>query len=267
MHRHFRHLTVAAAALLLGLLSFAAVGLSPNQAFAQGEQKTETTQLDPFTSVQINGGGQATLEFGPESSVTVDGNSLIVDQLDVKVENGTLVLGSPLTTALDVTGLSDLTYTIVTPSIQEIHLAGTIDLTVAPMPSQQSLVLGLTTGSEVFIPSIEAGSISGKLDLLSTAHLAGSATSLQLQIFNGSNLDAGDLQVGAADLEVKGVSKATVRVTDALTGSASEGSTVSYISETGTPALTTSTLAKLEQLPFTPWTAPAVPAVEATPTG
>ena len=267
MHRRFRHPAVAAAALLLGVLSFAAVGLSSGQARAQGDQKTETTQLDPFTSVQINGGGQATLEFGPEPSVTVDGNSLVVDQLDVKVEKGTLILGSPLTSALDVTGLSDLTYTIVTPSIQEIHLSGTVDLTVDPMPNQQSLVLGLTTSAEVFIPSIDAGTITGKLDLLSTAHLAGSATSLQLQVFNGSNLDAGDLQVGSADLEVKGVSKATVRVTDALTGSASEGSTVSYISETVTPELTTKTLAKLEQVAFTPWTAPAVPAAEATPAG
>lgn len=265
MKKYVRHLSVAAAALLIGLLAFAAVGSATHSVAAQGEQKTETKALEPFTKLQINGGGQATLEFGSESSVTIEGNSMIVDQLDAKVEDGTLVLGSPLTSALDVTGLSDLTYTIVTPSIEEIHLAGTVDLHVPPMMNQDSLVLGLTTSAEVFIPAISATSITGKLDLLSTAHLAGSAATVDLQVFNGSTLDAEQLQIGSANLEVKGVSKATVRVTDALTGSASEGSTVSYISDTVTPTLTTSTLAKIEQLPMTPWQGPvnsALPTVE-----
>jgi len=266
MHGYFRRLSMTAAALLIGLLGLAVVAPASNEALAQGEQTTVTKTLRPFTSIQINGGGEATLQFGADPSVTIEGNSLIVDRLDATVENGTLTLGQTLTSALDVTGLSDLKYTIVTPSIQEIHLAGTVDLHVDPMPNQQSLVLGLTTSAEVFIPSIDAGSISGKLDLLSTAHLAGSATSVQLQVFNGSTLDARELQIGSADLEVKGVSKATVRVTDALTGRASEGSTVTYLSETVTPALTTSTLASLEQAPFTPWVAPAVTApAEATP--
>lgn len=266
MDRRFRHLAVAAAALLVGLVVFAATMPSANTALAQGQQTTVTKTLQPFTRIQINGGGQATLQFGADPSVTIEGNSLIVDRLDAKVEDGTLILGQSLTSALDVTGLSELTYTIVTPSIEEIHLAGTVDLHVDPMPNQQSLVLGLTTGAELFIPSIDAGSISGKLDLLSTAHLAGSATSVQLQVFNGSTLDARELQIGSADLEVKGVSRVTVRVTDALTGTASEGSTVTYISETVTPALTTSLLASLEQEPYTPWSAPAITApVEATP--
>src|SRR5689334_21799443 len=125
MHRRFRHLTVAAAALLIGMLVFAAVGSPANTALAQGQQTTVTKTLRPFTSVQINGGGQATLQFGADPSVTIEGNSLIVDRLDATVENGTLTLGQSLTSALDVTGLSDLKYTIVTPSIEEIHLSGT----------------------------------------------------------------------------------------------------------------------------------------------
>ena len=257
MYRSFRYLTVMAIALLVGVMGFVTITPGANAALAQGQQTTVTKTLRPFTSIQINGGGKATLEFGPEPSVTIEGNSLIVDRLDATVEDGTLMLGQALTSALDVTGLSELTYTIVTPSIEEIHLAGTVDLHIDPMPNQQSLVLGLTTGAEVFIPSIDAGSITGKLDLLSTAHLAGSATSVQLQIFNGSELDAEQLQIGAADLEVKGISKATVRVTDALTGTASEGSTVNYISETVDPAIKLSTLASINELAYTEWTVPA----------
>ncbi len=266
MHRSFHRLAMAAAALLIGLFAMAAVAPSSQQALAQGEQVTVTTQVEPFISLQINGGGQATLQFGPESSVTIEGNSLIVDRLDAKVENGTLVVGSMLTSALDVTGLSDLRYTIVTPSIEEIHLAGTVDLHVDPMLTQSSLVLGLTTSAEVFIPAITADTIGGKLDLLSTAHLAGSATNLTLEVANGSELDAGELQVATADLEVTGVSKATVRVTGALTGSASDGATVSYISETVTPDMEISRFSTIEQLPFTPWASPVMTAApEGTP--
>lgn len=257
MKRRLPGLALVAVAALIGLVGFAAIAPAPHQALAQGQHTTITKTLRPFTSIQINGGGTATLTFGPEPSVTIEGNSLIVDQLDAKVENRQLTLGSPLTSALDVTGLSELVYTIVTPSIEEIHLAGTVSLDVPSLPAQESLKLGLTTGAEVTVDGMQVGSVTGKLDLVSTAHLSGSADTMQLEINNGSSLDAGDLQVGSADLVLNGVSKATVRVTDALTGRASQGSTLNYISETVEPSVTLSTLASINQLPYSEWTPPA----------
>lgn len=257
MHRRFLHLAIASAVLLIGLLVFTTVAPAANQALAQGQQTTVTKTLRPFTSIQINGGGTATLTFGAEPSVTIEGNSLVVDRLDAKVENGELTLGQSLTSALDVTGLSDLTYAIVTPSIDEIHLAGTISLDVPALPAQDAIELGLTTGAEVTIGGMQVGAVTGKLDLLSTAHLSGSADTLTLEVNNGSNLEAGDLQVGAADLVLNGVAKATVRVTDALTGRASQGSTINYISQTVEPSITLTTLANINQLAYTEWEGPA----------
>lgn len=257
MKRTFWRTSMVVAALLIGLLAFAVIPI-PRQAHAQGEQTSITRTLTPFTSLQLKGGGQATLEFGPAPSITIAGNSLIVDRLEPKVENGTLIVGSLLTSALDITRLSELTYTIVTPSIEAIHLEGTVDLHIDPMPAQPSLVLGLSLGSEVFIPSITAGAITGKLDLLSTAHLAGSANTMQLEINNGSHLDAADLQVGAADLVLNGMAKATVRVTTALTGRAAQGSTLSFISQTVQPNIDLTTMASVAQLPYTAWTVPIV---------
>ncbi len=122
MHRSFHRLSMTAAALLIGLFAMAVITPSSQRALAQGDHVTVTTQVEPFTSLQINGGGQATLQFGPESSVTIEGNSLVVDRLDAKVENGTLVVGSMLTSALDVPGF----YSCATRSstvYREIHLA------------------------------------------------------------------------------------------------------------------------------------------------
>ncbi len=265
MIRYFRRLAIATAAVMLAVMAFVAV-LPAENASAQGETKTEIITLDPFSSIQINGGGSATLTFGDSPSVTITGNSLIVDRLDAKVENGTLVLGSPLTSVLDVTGLSELTYDIVAPSIDTIHLAGTVTLDVPDMLDQPFLELGLTTGAELNIPAMQVASLTGKLDLLSTANLAGTAGSLQLEISNGSELNATDLQVGSADLALTGVAKANVRVTDSLTGSAGQGSTVHYITETVTPTVTLTTLASISPLEYTPWVAPegmAIPAVTA----
>ncbi len=257
-----RRLAVATAAVVLAMMAFAAV-LPAGNAAAQGETKTETIALDPFSSIQINGGGSATLTFGDTPSVTISGNSLIVDQLDAKVENDELVLGSPLTSALDVTGLSELTYDIVTPSIAEIHLAGTVTLDVPAMLSQPFLELGLTTGAQLTIDALQVTSLTGKLDLLSKANLAGTAGSMQLEVNNGSELNAADLQVGAADLVLNGVARANVRVTDSLTGRASQGSTLNYMTESVTPDVTLSTLASINQLAFTPWVAPAGMAIPA----
>src|SRR6478735_6642251 len=107
MQRYFRRLAMTAAALLIGLLALAAIAPASNDALAQGQQTTVNKTLPPFTSVQINGGGEATLHFGAEPSVTIEGNSLIVDRLDAKVTDGVLTLGQSLTSALDVTGMSD----------------------------------------------------------------------------------------------------------------------------------------------------------------
>lgn len=262
MYQRLRPLSFLAASLLLGLMAFAAV-TPATQATAQGTTKTVSIALDPFTSIQINGGGVATLTFGDTPSVTITGNSLIVDRLDAQVEEGQLVLGSPLTTALDITDLSELTYEIVATSVNEIHLAGTVNLDVPVMPAQPFLEVGLTTAAELNIPAMNVASLTGKLDLLSKANLAGSADTMQLEINNGSELDAANLQVGSADLVLNGVAKATVRVTDSLTGRASQGSTVNYISQTVTPNITLTTLASLNPLEFTPWVAPEA---MATPT-
>lgn len=255
MYQRLRPLSFLAASLLLGLMAFAAV-TPATQATAQGSTKTETIALDPFTSIQINGGGVATLTFGDTPSVTITGNSLVVDRLDAQVEEGQLVLGSSLTTALDIIDLTELTYEIVATSVNEINLAGTVTLDVPVIPAQPFLEIGLTTAAELNIPSMNVASLTGKLDLLSKANLAGSADTMQLEINNGSELDAANLQVGSADLVLNGVAKATVRVTESLTGRASQGSTVNYISEAVTPNITLTTLASLNPLEFTPWVAP-----------
>lgn len=255
MYQRLRPLSFLAASLLLGLMAFAAV-TPATQATAQGSTKTETIALDPFTSIQINGGGVATLTFGDTPSVTITGNSLVVDRLDAQVEEGQLVLGSSLTTALDIIDLTELTYEIVATSVNEINLAGTVTLDVPVIPAQPFLEIGLTTAAELNIPSMNVASLTGKLDLLSKANLAGSADTMQLEINNGSELDAANLQVGSADLVLNGVAKATVRVTESLSGRASQGSTVNYISETVTPNITLTTLASLNPLEFTPWVAP-----------
>jgi hypothetical protein len=262
MFERVRRLSVATAAVVLAVMAFAAVAPA-NHAAAQGETKTETIALEPFSSIQIEGGGSATLTIGDTPSVTITGNSLIVDQLDARVENGQLVLGSPLTSALDVTGLSELTYEIVAPAVEEIHLAGTVTLDVPVIPAQSSLVIGLTTGANLNIDALSVVSLTGKMDLLSKAKLAGAAETMQLEINNGSELDAAGLQVGSADLVLNGVAKATVRVTEALTGRASQGSTVHYISESVTPEITTTTLAAVSEQAYTPWVAPAGMAVPA----
>jgi hypothetical protein len=250
-----RRLSMATAAIVLAVIAFATIAPATHTA-AQGDTKTETIALEPFSSIQINGGGSATLTIGDAPSVTITGNSLIVEQLDAKVENGQLVLGSPLTSAIDVTGLSELTYEIVAPSIKEIHLAGTVTLDVPVITAQESLVIGLTTGANLNIDALSVVSLTGKLDLLSKAKLAGAAGSMQLEINNGSELDAADLQVVSADLVLNGVAKATVRVTNSLTGRAAQGSTVTYISETVTPEITTTTLASVNEQAYTPWVAP-----------
>ena len=153
---------------------------------------------------------------------------------------------------------------IVAPSIDAIHLAGTVTLDVPIMLAQPSLELGLTTGAQLNIDAMQVTALTGKLDLLSKANLAGSAETLQLEINNGSELDATNLQVGAADLVLNGVAKANVRVTDSLTGRAAQGSTVHYITETVTPNVTLTTMASISQLAYTPWVAPEGMAIPAT---
>ena len=76
-------LSMATAVVVLAVMAFVAVAPA-NRAGAQGETKTETIALEPFSSIQINGGGSATLTFGDAPSVTITGNSLIVDQLDAR---------------------------------------------------------------------------------------------------------------------------------------------------------------------------------------
>jgi len=162
-----------------------------------------------------------------------------------------LTVGFVESTALDVIGEADIIYTITAPSLEEIHLSGSINATVTELETR-SLFLGLTTFAELHIENLLVTDLEAELNFSSTAHLSGIADTQRLTLDNASTYNAADLSSRTADVDLSELSEATVRVTESVMGSVKTASSLGYICEDVNAEVDSSGLAKIELLPFTP---------------
>jgi plastocyanin len=218
---------------------------------AQDDVETETFDVASFDAIELQGAGQVVILIGDTPAVQVTADRRAMGFIDVGVEDGTLEAGFPASLVLDVAGFRPIEYVITTPSLHEIHLNGAFSATLDALQTD-SLVLGLTTAATLTITDLEAATLEAKLDLASTATLAGSVDSQSVEVVNASTYNAADLDSATAEMTVSEASTATVRVRDSLTGSVTTASTLSYISEDATVDVDTSLLGSVEELPFSP---------------
>jgi Putative auto-transporter adhesin, head GIN domain len=213
--------------------------------------------LDRFSILRIEGAGHAVITIGARPSVTVTANDIVLDLIDVNVEGDTLTVGRLATSALDIAGLDEIEYEITAPSLSEIHLNGTINAEIDELEVNRSLTLGMTTGAEISIGDLRADELDAKLDLASTAHIAGQVEQLTLESLKESNFDGENLSVQTAEVTIRTLGKATVRVEAGLNGEVSEGGELNYITEAALVHVESRTRGVVNELPFTPWVDPS----------
>lgn len=130
----------------------AAAAIAPSAALAD-----QVINVPPFKSIELHGGGEATLRHGDRQRVTLIKGDLSIAQIEV-LGDGRLVLSPCKDTCW---GRHDLKVEIVTPAIAAISVHGGGDLKAeGGFPRQPSLALSVHGGGDADVRALPADNVS-----------------------------------------------------------------------------------------------------------
>jgi hypothetical protein len=183
-------------------------GLGGERVEGSGNVVSETREVGDFDRIAVESFGTVNVEVGPAASLTVEAEDNVLPLLVTEVDGSTLRLGSePNTSFRDV---EEPVYTITVPSLEEVSISGSGDVTVT----------GLS--NDTF-----AATISGSGDI----RPAGEAVSLDVSISGSGAFHGEGLAVADAEVDVSGSGSVVVDAADSLDVSISGSGDVRYLGD------------------------------------
>jgi hypothetical protein len=186
----------------VALASLCALAACKTYVNGNGVYDEELRDAGPFVGIAVDLGVLADVEVGEATSVLISGDANLIPDIETRVEDGVLVVG----TWLDGFDPSlPLRLAVTTPYLEIARAAGASDLEVF--------------GAEVSV-SFEARAVER-----SAIHLAGAGgPALAATLEGGSHLEASNFPAGEAAVSLGGGSVAELRVSGEVTGTLSGGS-------------------------------------------
>ncbi|MCH8978175.1 MAG: DUF2807 domain-containing protein [Armatimonadetes bacterium] len=159
-----------------------------------GPMTSQTVSQTGYTEIDLRGSADLIVKIGPEESIQLDGNEDRVENVDITVEDGVLVIRE------DGDGLfghsnGDLTITVTAPSITSVKLSGSGDIDI--------------TGAhgESFAAAING---SGDIDV------SGEVDSATLTIRGSGDIAAKGLKAKSVEVSISGSGDADVFASDSI---------------------------------------------------
>jgi hypothetical protein len=180
----------------------------------EGAVKSETRQTDAFSRVESGGGVHVSIAIGDASALEVRAQGNLLPLIITEVADGTLRIRS----SKGYTTSEKIEVILATPHLDGIVLSG----------GSRGSVEGLA--SDAFDVELTGGSVL-------TA--AGTANAVTLHITGGSVAEMDALTAATINADLSGGSRAEVRATDLIKGSATGGSKVSVSGGASTTVDTT----------------------------
>lgn len=184
-----------------------------------GELVTAQFDVDDFDSIDVSNAFDATIAVGEQPFVEVLANENLIDELDVRIRNGTLMVGLrdgislhsgrleatirvPELVALDVSGASEVKVTGSSGSTQRFDVSGASDLEVIGMRGSVTI------------------DVSGSSDV----EMQGTATDVVVESSGASDLRFDLVGVERATVDLSGASSVEFAEVDVVTGDLSGAS-------------------------------------------
>jgi Putative auto-transporter adhesin, head GIN domain len=168
----------------------------------EGAVKSETRQTDSFSKIESGGGIHVSIGIGTASALEVRAQGNLLPLITTEVVDGTLRIRS----SKGFTTSETIEVILATPQLDRIALSG----------GSRGTVDGLA--SDAFDVDLSGGSVL-------TA--SGSASTMSLHLSGGSVAELDALTTARITAQLSGGSRADVRATDLVDGSATGGSRVS----------------------------------------
>jgi hypothetical protein len=219
---------VLIAALLAGCGDLVIGGKKVRTIQASDTFASEKRDVTGFHAVDISTVGNVLLSQGAEESVTVQGSDNIVPLIKTTVENGVLVIKTdePLN-IVGMKGKNILTFVIQVKELDGVTVSGVAEVNMDQL-SAPSLELNMSGAGKVNMQMISGMSLKVTVSGVGDVKLSGIYKTANIVISGAGPIDAADLRLQTADVNISGIGGATLWVTDRLTGTVSGAGSVSY---------------------------------------
>ena len=182
-----------------------------------GNQASRAESYSGFTGVELSSGFHFTISRASTFSVVVTTDDNLLDYVQVTMTGSMLSVGLAPGHGYQTTVLK---VAIAMPDLTDLELSGGTSGTVTGLSSSGNLVVGSSGGSTVVV--------------------GGTASSLQMDVSGGSQVDLSGLHVGDANVNLSGGSQATVNMDGTLNAALSGGSRLFYFGSPKMGAIDTS---------------------------
>ena len=160
-------------------------------------QNSEIRDLENFDKITVSGNAKVFLTPGTPQNVRVESKNEL-NNINTKVNNGKLIIdGKPTSIYITI------------PSISAISISGYGELKSDSAFSTENLSLDISGKGKIILP-LKTSTIDANISGYGRMRLSGETQTINLKVSGNGNLDASNLKVNAADVEISGVGKTTI---------------------------------------------------------
>lgn len=227
------------AALLL--LPLALVGCNKRTETANGPVTTQQRDVQPFTRINVQGGIRVTLTTG-ERNVAITGSQNLLDNVDLTVEDGVLMVRAANGVTLEPA--RSVTLQVSNDVLQGAEVSGNSQLT-ADATKADEWSLKASDTSAVAISRIDASRLNIDAATGARIDVFGTATDLNLNVSGASRVNAQGVSAMNVMVDASGDAEVLLNASGSATGNASGRATVNVAGNPQTQAIESSDSAQV----------------------
>jgi tellurite resistance-related uncharacterized protein len=189
---------------------------------------SENRDVSGFNAVEFSTLGKLNIMQGDVESLNISGPDNLVPEIKTSVRNGTLYIETDdRLTIRPISNDNPLTFTLVVKDLTSLDISGLGDVQIEPLTTP-NLDINMSGAGRIVQNQISTDKLDVTLSGLGGMDISGVANDATILISGAGNVNAPDLQLQTAEINVSGLGSATLWVTDQLTGNISGAGSVSY---------------------------------------
>ena len=197
--------------LLLGACNFAA---DAREAETGGAQIKRDYQVAGFERVSLAGPHDVIVTVGGAHSVRAEGDSKLIDRLEVKVENGELTIGMKDRTSFGWKNHKPVRIYVTAPSLSAASIGGSGNIKVDKVAGK-SFAAAIGGSGDIDLASVQVEEAVFSIGGSGNIRAAGTAQASQSSIAGSGDLDLGRLETRRSKVSVAGSGNVSARATEA----------------------------------------------------
>ena len=202
---------------LAALATACSVGAQSHQAQASGQRADRSFEVGAFQSVALQGPHNVVVTVGGQPSVRAEGDTAALDMLDIRVENGRLVVGTRRGWSWRGPG-GEVTVHVTAPTIQEASIGGSGDMRIDRVQGDR-FEASIGGSGDIEIGAVQAREAEFSIAGSGGIRASGQAEAADISIAGSGDMALNALQTRRAHVSVMGSGNVSIAASEAVDGS------------------------------------------------